>query len=163
MAVFLAPLAPIAKAGLLRGGAYLANKFLRKKAKEQIKKKFAASVPLKRSLGIRVPIAGGRIPPRTGASYRVPIAGGRMPPRTGSSFRPPKPMLPKVFKYGTRGAAFEMMTNIDTPIGYEELFRSSEVQAPTLDDFFKLNQLREQLDNKKRLEDILAGKKVNKK
>jgi len=43
MPAFLAPLAPIAKAGLLRGGAYLANKFLRKKAKEQIKKKFAAS------------------------------------------------------------------------------------------------------------------------
>ena len=37
MAFFLAPLAPVAKAGLVRGGAYLANKFLRKKAKQQFK------------------------------------------------------------------------------------------------------------------------------
>ena len=55
MAFFLAPLAPVAKAGLARGGAYLANKFLRKKAKQQFKN--------------YIPLAGGSLPARVGTSH----------------------------------------------------------------------------------------------
>ena len=138
MAFFLAPLAPVAKAGLARGGAYLANKFLRKKAKQQFKH--------------IVPIAGGSLPARV---TTIPIAGGSLPARVGARLGTNlfgKKRLSTIVK---GGLAADGVGDFFSP--------NSEAQAPQIN-FDEFNKLVEELDKEKKVSsglsrlDSLTGK-----
>lgn len=121
MAFFLAPLAPVAKAGLARGGAYLANKFLRKKAKQQFKH--------------LVPISGGSLPARV---TTIPIAGGSLPARVGTNLFGKR----RLSKIMAGGLAADRVEDFFSP--------NSEAQAPQIN-FDEFNKLVEELDEEKKV------------
>jgi hypothetical protein len=112
--------------GALVGGAkILGKKLLKKKLKKGFKDS-DVTVKLKpsqiRTVPVRVALKPSQI--RT-APLATPYS-----TQTRAPFRPPKRMLPEIFKKGAAGTALEIATNIDTPIGFEELFRATEAQAP---------------------------------
>ena len=102
--------------GALVGGAkILGKKLLKKKIKKGVKDP-GVTVQLKQPYGSK--------------QIRTAPLATPYSTQTRAPFRPPKRMLPEIFKKGAAGTAFEITTNIDTPIGYEELFRATEAQAP---------------------------------
>jgi len=133
MAFFLAPLAPVAKAGLLRGGAYLANKFLRKKAKQQFKH--------------LIPISGGSLPARVGT---IPIAGGSLPASLGASLGTRLGTRLGTNLFGKKKLSKIVKGGLATDGVGDFFFPDLEAQAPQID-FDEVNKLVEALDKEKKV------------